>query len=298
MFKPAAFGPAIQQRRRGLPPIRDQRHPASRAPRIFADSADIGDIEPLYRAGIITGVTTNPTLVKRAGASSWAQAKAMLTDILNLLAPNPVSLELTELSHDAMLVQAQELAALGSNAVIKVPVGGYRAIDAHADPFTGLKVIRALWEQGIHTNATLVFNTTQAFWAANAGASCVSPFLGRVADYLAKHDDADGLPGNSLYQATDPQRYHNTEYVACGGPLHDAGSRLVQEIVTVFAHYDIRTEVLAASIRNPAQVSEMLLAGADILTVPAAILAGVADHPLTDLGMQAFCADAAVFSEH
>ncbi|MDD3651785.1 transaldolase family protein [Immundisolibacter sp.] len=296
MFDPAAFGPAIQQRRRSLPAIRDQRHPASHGPRLFADSADIHDIEPLYRAGIINGVTTNPTLMKRAGANSWAQAKAMLTDILTLLAPNPVSLELTELGYDAMLAQARELAALGSNAVIKVPVGGYRAVDAKADPFTGLKVIRALWELGIHTNATLVFNTTQAFWAANAGASCVSPFLGRVADYLAKHDDAGGPPGNSLYQATEPQRYHNTEYVACGGPRHDAGSRLVQEIVTVFAHYDIRTEVLAASIRNPAQVSEMLLAGADIVTVPAAILAGVADHPLTDLGMQAFCADAAVFT--
>ena len=296
MFDPAAFSPAIEQRRRVMPTIRDARHPADRAPRIFADSADIGDIEPLYRAGIINGVTTNPTLLKKAGATSWAQAKSMLTDILKLLAPNPVSLELTELTPDAMLEQAGELAALGSNAVIKVPIGGYRSVDAHADPFTGLKVIRALWDRGVRTNATLVFNTTQAFWAANAGASCVSPFLGRVADYLAKHDDPAGAPGNSLYESTDPQRYHNTEFVACGGPLHDAGSRLVQEIVTVFAHYDIRSEVLAASIRNPAQVSEMLLAGADILTVPAAILAGVADHPLTDLGMRSFCADAAVFS--
>ncbi|HCO44832.1 MAG TPA: hypothetical protein DCZ11_06475 [Gammaproteobacteria bacterium] len=296
MLKPAEFSPEIQPRRRALPPIRDERHPASRAPRIFADSADIRDIEPLYRAGIINGVTTNPTLLKRAGATSWKQAKTLLTDILRLLAPNPVSLELTELACDPMLEQAQELAALGDNAVIKVPVGGYRTADPNADPFTGLKVIRTLWERGIHTNATLVFNTTQAFWAANAGASCVSPFLGRVADYLAKHDDDLGTPGNALYQASDPARHHNTEYVACGGPRHDAGSRLVQEIVTVFAHYDIRTEVLAASIRNPAQVSEMLLAGADILTVPAAILAGVADHPLTDLGMQAFCADAGAFS--
>jgi transaldolase len=124
----------------------------------------------------------------------------------------------------------------------------------------------------------------------------VSPFLGRVADYLAKHDDPAGPPGNSLYRVDGEARFHNTEYVASGGPRQDSGSRLVQEIVTVFAHYDIRSEVLAASIRNPAQLTEMLLAGADILTVPAAILAGVADHPLTDLGMQAFCADAAVFT--
>lgn len=296
MFNPAQFSPAIQQRRRVMPPIRDDRHPANRAPRIFADSADIRDIAPLYRAGIINGVTTNPTLVKKAGASSWQQAKAMLTDILTLLAPNPVSLELTALTPDMMLAQAQELAALGSNAVIKVPIGGYRTADAGADPFTGLKVIRALWEQGIHTNATLVFNTTQAFWAANAGASCVSPFLGRVADYLAKNDDPLGPAGNALYQTDGETRFHNTEYVACGGSRQDSGSRLVQEIVTVFAHYDICSEVLAASIRNAAQLTEMLLAGADILTVPANILAGVADHPLTDLGMQAFCADAAVFS--
>lgn len=296
MFNPAQFSPAIQQRRRVMPPIRDDRHPANRAPRIFADSADIRDIAPLYRAGIINGVTTNPTLLKKAGASSWQQAKAMLTDILTLLAPNPVSLELTALTADTMQAQAQELAALGSNAVIKVPIGGYRTADAGADPFTGLKVIRALWEQGIHTNATLVFNTTQAFWAANAGASCVSPFLGRVADYLAKNDNPLGATGNALYQINGETRFHNTEYVACGGSRQDSGSRLVQEIVTVFAHYDIRTEVLAASIRNAAQLTEMLLAGADILTVPANILAGVADHPLTDLGMQAFCADAAVFS--
>ncbi|WP_372719424.1 transaldolase family protein [Immundisolibacter sp.] len=296
MFNPAQFSPAIQQRRRGMPLTHDQRHPARAAPRIFADSANIRDIEPLYRAGIINGVTTNPTLVKKAGANSWQQAKEMLTEILILLAPNPVSLELTALTPEAMLAQAQELAALGSNAVIKVPVGGYRTVDTNADPLTGLKVIRELWQQRIHTNATLVFNTTQAFWAANAGASCVSPFLGRVADYLAKHDDELGSPGNSLYQTGREARFHNTEYVACGGSRQDSGSRLVQEIVTVFAHYDIRTEVLAASIRNPAQLTEMLLAGADILTVPAAILAGVADHPLTDLGMQAFCADAEVFS--
>jgi hypothetical protein len=108
MFKPAEFSPTIQQRRRGLPPIHDARHPARFAPRLFADSADIRDIEPLYTAGIINGVTTNPTLVKRAGASSWQQAKQMLTDILILLAPNPVSLELTALTPEAMLAQAQE----------------------------------------------------------------------------------------------------------------------------------------------------------------------------------------------
>lgn len=294
MLRPADICAAVAARRAGLPAVRDGRHPAARGPRLFADSAAVAEIEPLLRAGIIDGVTTNPTLLKRAGATSWSHAKRIMVDVLTLLAPGPVSLELTETTPEAMLAQARDLAALGENAIIKVPLGGYRALDAQADPYTGLKVLRALWEAGVQTNATLVFNTTQALWAANAGASYVSPFLGRLTDYCAREDQA-GAEGSALFDAAGG-RFHNTEYVARDGARSDAGARLVHEIVTVFANYGIGTEVLAASIRHPAQVSEMLLAGADILTVPAAILAGVADHPLSDAGMRAFYEDSQAFS--
>jgi transaldolase len=309
MFNPALSSAALFHRKALLPVINPDKpgnalaHPAPRAPRIFADSATHAEIEPLYQAGIINGLTTNPSLLKRAGAKSWDEAKGIMRDLCALLHPHPVSLELTEIATDDMVRQAEELAALGDNSVIKVPIGGYRALDPSADPYTGLKVIRRLWERGIRVNTTLIFNTTQALWAANAGATYVSPFLGRLADYGYKHDKPERKPGNSLYWVEDPknakgdQNMSNSEYVASGGALKDAGARLIFEIATVFANYRITTEILAASFRNPVQLTECLLAGADILTVPAAILATVADHPLSDEGMKAFAADASAFGK-
>jgi transaldolase len=277
-------------------------HPAPRAPRFFADSATRADVEPLLRAGIVDGLTTNPTLLKKAGAKSWDHAKEIMRDLCALFRPHPVSLELTALDEEGMVAQASELAVLGDNAIIKVPVGGYRAVNPSADPYTGLKVIRRLWARGVRVNTTLVFNTQQALWAANAGAVYVSPFLGRLADYGRAHDDPQKPSGNSLYWAPEPGAKdakvvaHNTAYVANGGPLEDAGARLIFEIATVFASYRVTTEILAASIRNPAQLTECLVAGADILTVPAAVLATVADHPLSDEGMIAFARDAKTFT--
>jgi transaldolase len=275
-------------------------HPASLAPRIFADTATMDEIVPLMEGGIINGVTTNPTLLKRAGADSWEHADKIMKDIVKYMAPFPVSLELTELEPEKMFKQAKKLAGFGENVVVKVPTGGYRTMER--DAFTGLKMIRRLWQENIRTNATLVFNTTQAFWAANAGAAYVSPFLGRVADYLYKHDQVERPPGNSLYYMEDHKapaggsdRVANTAYVALDGPRKDAGVRLINEIVAVFNNYRIHTEVLAASFRNAVQVTECLLAGADILTVPAPILMGVADHPLTDEGMKAFVDDSKTF---
>jgi len=165
-----------------------------------------------------------------------------------------------------------------------------------------LKVVRKLWESGIKTNVTLVFNTTQAFWAANAGATYISPFLGRVPDYIKKHDDpAKKNAGNSLYSIGEGgyvagDNVANSEYVASGGAIKDSGARLIFEIATVFANYQITTEILAASIRNPVQLTECLLAGADILTVPAPVLQTVANHPLSDDGMKAFLEDSKAFS--
>jgi transaldolase len=310
IFAPPIGHPALFHRR-GLMPVVNAdaggiAHPAPRAPRFFADSATRADVEPLLRAGIVDGLTTNPTLLKKAGARSWTHAKEIMKDLCALFRPHPVSLELTALDEEGMVAQASELAALGDNALIKVPVGGYRAVDPKADPFTGLKVIRRLWARGVRVNTTLVFNTQQALWAANAGAVYVSPFLGRLADYERAHDDPQRPPGNSLHWQPDPEGkadgkagapiWHNTAYVANGGPLQDAGARLIFEIATVFANYRVTTEILAASIRNPAQLTECLVAGADILTVPAAVLATVADHPLSDEGMVAFARDAQTFA--
>ncbi len=309
MFTPAFTSAAMLDRKNLMPVVNPDKagnplhHPAPKAPRIFADTATRSEIEPLFKAGIINGLTTNPSLLKKAGAKSWDHAKEIMKDLCNLLRPFPVSLELTELDEEKMVRQADELAVLGDNSVIKVPIGGYRAINSAADPFTGLKVIRRLWEKGIKVNTTLIFNSTQAFWAANAGATYVSPFLGRLADYAYKHDTPERKPGNSLYWVEDhknakgDQIMHNTEYVASGGAVKDAGARLIFEIATVFANYQIKTEILAASFRNQVQLTECLLAGADILTVPASVLATVADHPLSDEGMKAFVEDSKAFGK-
>jgi transaldolase len=277
-------------------------HPAPFAPRIFADTATMDEIRPLMEGGIVNGVTTNPTLLKRAGADSWASADKIMKEIVAYMAPYPVSLELTELDPEQMFKQARKLAAFGDNVVVKVPIGGYGTQDR--DAFTGLKMIRRLWQENIKVNCTLIFNSTQAFWAANAGAVYVSPFLGRLADYLYKHDQVERGPGNSLYYLEDhkmpaggPDVGANTAYVATDGDRKDAGVRLINEIVAIFNNYRIKTEVLAASFRNSVQVMECLLAGADILTVPAPILMGVADHPLSDEGMKSFVDDSKVFDK-
>ena len=310
MLRPADIHSGAGERRVSMEvvnataPKKKLAHPAGFAPRIFADTATIAEIRPLKEGGIINGVTTNPTLMKRAGADSWDHAMKLMKEIVDYMAPFPVSLELTELTHEKMVAQAQRLAAVGPNVVVKVPTGGYQAIDKALDPFTGLKVINELWNNDIKVNATLIFNSTQAFWAANAGAAYISPFLGRVADYLYKNDHVERPPGNSLYFIEDhkipdggPDRTANSAYVANDGPRKDAGVRLINEIVAIFNNYRIKTEVLAASFRNAAQISECLLAGADILTVPAPLLMGVADHPLTDEGMESFVADSKVFDK-
>jgi transaldolase len=303
MFQAIPNSAAMLARREKMPVINPNKkgnpikHPAAKGPRIFCDSAVKADIAPLLKAGLIHGITTNPTLLKKAGAKSWKEAKAIMKDLCAMLYPLPVSLELTELTEEKMVKQATELGALGKNAIIKVPMGGYPAVVDGGDPFTGLKVIRRLWEKGIKTNVTLIFNSTQAVWAANAGATYISPFMGRLPDYLGKNDDPSRPSGNSLYWLGEgAPKTANSEYVASGGERRDAGARLIFEIAHVYANYGITTEILAASIRNPVQVTECLLAGADILTVPANVLSTVADHPLSDSGMVGFLEDSKAFS--
>jgi transaldolase len=308
MLRPWEIGPSRRERRLGLPPThptppgKKLPHPARHAAAVFADSAAVEEIRLLRDKGIIQGVTTNPTLLKKAGADSWAAADRIMRELLALVAPHPVCLELTELEPRKMLEQAKRLAGLGENVVIKVAIGGYPAVEPKADAFTGLTVVHELWKQDIRTLATLIFNTSQAYWAAQAGATYICPFMGRLADHLYANDQPERPPGNALYYLEDHKvpsggrdRVDNTAYVAGDGPRKEAGTRLIAEIVSVFVNYGIETQVLAASLRNAAQVMECLVAGADIVTVPAHILAGVAGHPLTDAGMKAFVADTKVF---
>lgn len=309
MLKPEAILSAVHQRRVRLPetqptpPGKKLPSMTPHAPLIFADTAILDEIRPLKEAGIIQGVTTNPTLLKKTGAKSWNEAKTIMKAICDFMKPRPVSLELTALEAGAMIRQAEELHALGDNSVIKVPIGGYQALDPNADPYTGLKVIHALWERDIPVNCTLIFNSTQALWAALAGAVYVSPFLGRLADYLDKNDHPERAPGNALYWIEDPknakgdQHVFNTEYVASAGARKDSGVRLIHEIATIFANYDIQSAVLASSFRNPVQLTECLLAGADIMTVPAEVLQTVPNHPLSDAGMKSFSEDAKTFGK-
>lgn len=259
------------------------------SPAIFADSADMEEIEPLLAAGVVDGVTTNPTLLKRAGAKSAADAKQRLETLLKRLAPRPVSLEITALEEKKMLEEAEGLAALGENAVVKVPVGGY------PDPLLGLRVISALAAKNIATNATLVFSTHQALFAARAGAAYVSPFVGRMGDYLINHDEPDEPTGNALYSEAG-KRFYNTARVACQGSREEAGARLLQEIRDVFDNHAIKTCVLAASIRHMAQFTEALKAGANAVTVPPRLLLAATVHPLTESGMKVFIEDASSFA--
>ncbi len=120
--------------------------------KIFADGADVGSMLKAKEEGFVKGFTTNPTLMKRAGADSWETAKRMMKEIVKLLDPHPVSLELTELTREKMISQAGELASYGPNVVIKVPIGGYEALDPTMDRHTGLKVLHSLWEKDIKTN--------------------------------------------------------------------------------------------------------------------------------------------------
>jgi len=286
---------AFASRRNMLPTIHDKHHPLAHGPRLFADTADIEALRTLMEANLIQGVTTNPTLVKKAGANGWEEMKARLKEILTLMRPYPVSLELTSTEATIMLEEARELAALGSNAVIKVPIGGFPD-----DPFCGLKIIRKLYEADIPINATLIFNTTQALYAAHAGATFVSPFVGRLTDYCLQHDDDSDPQGNALFALNDEGksvRAYNTPYVAQDGDRYAIGIRLVHEIATIFANFSIKTEIIAASIRNPAQITEAICAGADIVTAPPHLLQEALYHPLTDIGMKIFQEDARGFEK-
>lgn len=207
--------------------------------KIFLDTAHLEHIRAANDWGVLDGVTTNPSLI----AKEKTKFDELVPQILTVC-KGPVSLEVISTNADGMVSEAEKLAGLGSNVVVKIPMIP-----------EGLKAIRRLAEKDISTNCTLVFNATQALLAAKAGATYVSPFLGRL-------DDAGHY-----------------------------GMDLVQQIGMIFDNYAFRTEVLAASLRHPLHVVDAALAGADIATMPFAVLEKIMKHPLTDRGLEQFLKD-------
>lgn len=207
--------------------------------KIFLDTANFEEIKEAASWGILDGVTTNPTLLSK----EKEDYKSLLKKICEVV-EGPISAEVVSLDPEGMLKEAAELVKIGKNIVIKVPIST-----------EGLKTIRMLSDKGIKTNCTLIFSPIQALLAAKAGASFVSPFVGRL-------DDASHI-----------------------------GMDIVGQIVTIFKNYDIPTEVLVASIRNPLHVVDAALMGADIATMPFKVLQQLVKHPLTDMGIKNFLAD-------
>ncbi|MDP2859759.1 MAG: fructose-6-phosphate aldolase [Bacillota bacterium] len=206
---------------------------------LFLDTANIDDIRKAVEIGVISGVTTNPSLVAKEKRDFHSVVKEICA-----IVPGPVSAEVLSLEAPKMIEEARVLAALAPNVVVKLPMTR-----------EGLKACKVLTGEGIKTNVTLVFSANQALLAALAGATYVSPFVGRL-------DDA----GNE-------------------------GMQVVRDIVQIYENYDIATRVITASVRHPMHVIEAAKAGSDIATVPTAVLDAMFRHPLTDTGVERFLAD-------
>ena len=208
--------------------------------KFFVDTADIAEIKDLAATGLLDGVTTNPSLVAKAGRD----VKELIKEICAVV-DGPVSAEVAALDTEGMLREGRILAKLAKNVAVKVPL-----------TWDGLKACKALTGEGTMVNVTLCFSANQALLAAKAGATFVSPFIGRLDDV--------GLDGMEL----------------------------IQEIRAIYDNYpDLSTEILAASIRTVGHVKQAALIGADVATVPAAILKALVKHPLTDKGLEQFLAD-------
>jgi len=205
----------------------------------FIDTADVAEIREARELGILDGVTTNPSLIMKSGRNFEEVAK----EILGLVA-GPVSLEVTSMQKDGMLAEAKKFLAWGDNVVIKLPLTE-----------EGLKACVALSADGHKTNVTLCFSANQALMAAKAGATYISPFIGRLDD------------------------------------ISQDGMELIQDIRTIYDNYLFDTQILAASVRHPVHVLQAAKAGADVATVPFKVLRQIIRHPLTDSGLAQFMAD-------
>lgn len=207
--------------------------------KFFIDTANIDDIQKGVEMGMVDGVTTNPSLV----AKENRPFEELLLEICGIV-DGPVSAEVVSLEVDGMVQEARKLASLHENIVVKVPM-----------TTDGIRAVRRLTAEGIKTNVTLVFSVAQALLAAKAGATFVSPFVGRLDD------------------------------------IGVSGMDLIQDIMTVYGNYGYQSEVIVASVRSPQHVLDAALIGADIATIPFKVIDQLAKHPLTDIGIAQFLAD-------
>ncbi|KFB08676.1 MULTISPECIES: fructose-6-phosphate aldolase [Nitratireductor] len=207
--------------------------------KFFVDTADVNEIKELNELGLLDGVTTNPSLIMKAGRDITEVTKEICD-----LVDGPVSAEVTATDFDGMMREAEVLSKIADNVCIKVPL-----------TFDGLKACKKITESGRQVNVTLCFSANQALLAAKAGATFISPFIGRLDDMAI-----DGMD-------------------------------LIAEIRTIYDNYGFGTEILAASIRTVNHVKQAALIGADVATVPPATLKALVKHPLTDKGLEAFLAD-------
>ncbi len=207
--------------------------------KFFIDTANIEQIKDANDMGMVDGVTTNPSLI----AKEDGEFKQIIADICKVV-KGPVSAEVISLEYDGMVEEGRELAKIADNIAVKIPM-----------TVPGLKAVKTLTQEGIKTNVTLVFSALQALMAAKAGATYVSPFVGRIDD------------------------------------LAQEGMGLVEEIVQIYTNYDFDTEIIVASVRSPLHVLDSALVGADIATIPYGVLKKLAGHHMTDKGIDAFMAD-------
>ena len=207
--------------------------------KFFLDTAFVDEIREVASWGILDGVTTNPTLVAKTGR----KYREVLEEICSIV-DGPVSAEVLSLDYEGMVREARELAKIHPNIAIKIPMTK-----------EGLKAVKTLSEEGIKTNVTLIFSPSQAILAAKAGATFVSPFVGRLDD------------------------------------ISHEGMALISSIVPILKYYDFKTEVIVASVRHPRHVVEAAEIGADIVTVPYKVMEQLLKHPLTDIGIKRFLDD-------
>lgn len=207
--------------------------------KLFIDTANIEEIKAANDLGVICGVTTNPSLIAKEGRDF----KTVIKEITSIV-DGPISAEVISLEAEGMVSEALDLVKIDKNIVIKIPMTA-----------EGLKAVKELSSKGIRTNVTLIFSAAQALLAAKAGASYVSPFVGRLDD------------------------------------INSDGMYLIEDIVTIFNNYGIETEIIAASIRNSMAVTNCAKAGADIATVPYKVIMQMIKHPLTDAGIEKFLKD-------
>ena len=208
--------------------------------KFFIDTGDVGEIREAHAMGLVDGVTTNPSLIAKSGRK-YRDVVVEICELIN----GPISAEVLTTTYDEMMAEAREWHKVHKNVVVKLPLIP-----------DGLKAVKTCAQEGIRTNVTLCFSPNQALLAAKAGASYISPFIGRLDD------------------------------------ISETGMELIEKIVTIYNNYNYETEVLVASVRNPTHVVDAAMLGADICTIPLSVMLQLVKHPLTDVGLKKFVEDA------